>query len=627
MNTRMHPTPPVHHDLDETAELPVLDLDAQRAVEAEVAAAATAPEPAAPEPAARDTQAQEAAAQEAEIGSLRTSLATATETRGQLEGSLQKLTSSLRDLEERLHRKSDQLSIFEREVGARDRHIAELETDIKTRAAAAQALQSAHDALAVELHKATQELTAAQDARRRVEEEHSALKLTHSLAEVRIARAETDAAEQQRRGERYREQLQSLEGRRQLFDAMLGEREQLLAERDARIALLESEVAERTQHAGARESDLVAELGTERERAQLLEAALERARAEIDALTRRTEQARADSDGRFAAAEQRIHELDRALTNAAHDAGVREGEIHARLDTEQARAQELAASLERLGGERAALDRDHVAAQERIAALDTEVQEYGEMVRALHEQLGNASGRAETLGADLLAAEDRIRTLESDLRARDGTIERLERAEQEARARIEDVGRSLEERNALIGRLEAEAASSAAVLGNIQENLERLGQDGASPEGSPETGAREAPPGPMLAAVAHTGAANGAANGAGNGAAQLPFDQVARLLVRTEGDSGIVHVLGRRTSIGRTADNDMRIEADFISRHHAVVLATTTGTVIEDLHSTNGVFVNGVKVSRHRLVEGDLVTIGRTEFRYITKPNAERPAQ
>jgi len=96
--------------------------------------------------------------------------------------------------------------------------------------------------------------------------------------------------------------------------------------------------------------------------------------------------------------------------------------------------------------------------------------------------------------------------------------------------------------------------------------------------------------------------------------------------VRTEGDTGIVHVLGRRTSIGRTADNDMRVEADFISRHHAVVLATTTGTVIEDLHSTNGVFVNGVRVTRQKLSEGDLVMIGRTEFRYVTRPASERPA-
>ncbi|MFO1400909.1 MAG: hypothetical protein U1F30_06815 [Steroidobacteraceae bacterium] len=82
---------------------------------------------------------------------------------------------------------------------------------------------------------------------------------------------------------------------------------------------------------------------------------------------------------------------------------------------------------------------------------DNELREYAEMVRALHEQLATAGGKAETLGADLLAAEDRIRTLEGELRARESAIERLERADREARARIDDIGHSLAERNALIG--------------------------------------------------------------------------------------------------------------------------------------------------------------------------------
>ena len=92
-----------------------------------------------------------------------------------------------------------------------------------------------------------------------------------------------------------------------------------------------------------------------------------------------------------------------------------------------------------------------------------------------------------------------------------------------------------------------------------------------------------------------------------------------RILVCTEGDAGIVHVLGRRTTVGRTPDNDMCIDADFISRHHAVVLDTTTGTVIEDLESTNGVFVNNVRVTRGQLKPGDLVTFGKTTFRFLLK--------
>jgi hypothetical protein len=96
-----------------------------------------------------------------------------------------------------------------------------------------------------------------------------------------------------------------------------------------------------------------------------------------------------------------------------------------------------------------------------------------------------------------------------------------------------------------------------------------------------------------------------------------------RMFVRTEGDAGIVHVLGRRTTMGRTPDNDLCIDFESVSRHHAVALQTPGGTVIEDLNSTNGVFVNGHRVSRRVLVAGDLVTIGTASFRFLVKPAEE----
>ncbi len=46
-----------------------------------------------------------------------------------------------------------------------------------------------------------------------------------------------------------------------------------------------------------------------------------------------------------------------------------------------------------------------------------------------------------------------------------------------------------------------------------------------------------------------------------------------RVLVRVEGGSEVVYPIGRRTSIGRTIDNDIQIDASNISRHHAVLLA------------------------------------------------------
>ena len=45
-------------------------------------------------------------------------------------------------------------------------------------------------------------------------------------------------------------------------------------------------------------------------------------------------------------------------------------------------------------------------------------------------------------------------------------------------------------------------------------------------------------------------------------------------------------------------------------------------TIIEDLNSTNGTYVNGVRVTRRALKNGDLVTLGKTEFRFTINPPA-----
>ena len=58
-----------------------------------------------------------------------------------------------------------------------------------------------------------------------------------------------------------------------------------------------------------------------------------------------------------------------------------------------------------------------------------------------------------------------------------------------------------------------------------------------------------------------------------------------------------------------------------MSRHHALILAGTREAIIEDLNSTNGVIVNGRKVTRQVLSDGDILTIGEIQFRYVAKPS------
>ena len=100
-------------------------------------------------------------------------------------------------------------------------------------------------------------------------------------------------------------------------------------------------------------------------------------------------------------------------------------------------------------------------------------------------------------------------------------------------------------------------------------------------------------------------------------------DGATRLLIRTDGDTEVVHVLGRKTTVGRTPDNDLQIDAKFISRHHAVILAGPAHTIIEDLNSTNGVLVNSRRITRQPLKDGDNVVIGKTAFRFAVRPASD----
>lgn len=72
-----------------------------------------------------------------------------------------------------------------------------------------------------------------------------------------------------------------------------------------------------------------------------------------------------------------------------------------------------------------------------------------------------------------------------------------------------------------------------------------------------------------------------------------------------------------RFTIGRLTDNDLRIDQPIVSSHHAVVINILNDSFIEDLNSTNGTYVNGRLIKKHALQQGDLITIGHHQMRFI----------
>ncbi len=75
--------------------------------------------------------------------------------------------------------------------------------------------------------------------------------------------------------------------------------------------------------------------------------------------------------------------------------------------------------------------------------------------------------------------------------------------------------------------------------------------------------------------------------------------------------------LHERLSLGRAGSSDIQIVHDGVSRQHAQIVLDEHGQhILVDLDSSNGTFVNGNRIRRHRLERGQVFKIMRLRFRY-----------
>jgi chromosome segregation ATPase len=220
------------------------------------------------------------------------------------------------------------------------------------------------------------------------------------------------------------------------------------------------------------------------------------------------------------------------------------------------------------------LQSEHAA---KIAELEADAETREQEMTVLMAHLKEARRPIESIESD-------VKRLKEDLALKTLAINEVTEEAEKLRAALERTRGQLEEREFLIRRLERSESNNANVLGRIQTSMERLGSavtpgvnGAAAPEWSPE-------------------------------------------LIRIDGDRSISHTLGRRTRIGRAPGCELHIDSSSVSRHHALILAGTREAIIEDLNSTNGVILNGRKVTRQVLNDGDIVTIGDIQFRYVAKP-------
>jgi len=670
-----HPVPEV--DLDKTDELPVLDmmkLSAQNA-DTQVPVRPDAlslnaedrqsqvdlPALIASVQLAEERIAQQAAHQEAlerDLGSLR----------GQLEGSTRevlRVSGEAQALRTTLAAREESLARALHTAGERDQSIVELrhqqsglQQQLAESASAYARLKAESEdvrARMLDEHAATRDRLGEElsDARTRLGEElaQTRARLEHELEDsrsriesgqqqlkqaqrtigdlkTRIAQEQQALAEAQREAARYRDQssaflenLRTREWRRHHGEGLFRELDSHLAaaqsgrsEAQMRANTLATQLGEVQAQSEARAQglrDLEATLARTQEQVRNLESALEATEQQQKVLAGDLEASRTD----LARSAQELASLRLAAEAERKAAATQSAQVQDRL------TEEISARDRMLQSERESRTQMHRQLESLEAAQAEHLVRMAEMDRMLNEaqaqkkrddeSLQRQSAAVEAVQADLVVQRSRADKLESELALVTTQLNEVRRPVEQAEAEIRELrselqtkGQSLEqahdqinqlqgqlerskgaleEREFLIRRLERSASNSAQVLGRLQSSIERLG-----------TGQAPAPAEQVVPAPAFTPS-----------------------LIRIDNGAATTYALDQRTRIGRAPESEIRLDSSSVSRHHALILCNSRHCIIEDLNSTNGVVINGRKVSRHKMKDGDVIVIGDAQFKFV----------
>ncbi|MDH6591961.1 hypothetical protein M2165_001850 [Variovorax sp. TBS-050B] len=101
-----------------------------------------------------------------------------------------------------------------------------------------------------------------------------------------------------------------------------------------------------------------------------------------------------------------------------------------------------------------------------------------------------------------------------------------------------------------------------------------------------------------------------------------------KMIISIEGAVvGQVTLAKDRTTLGRRAYNDIVVDNPAVSGEHALLHMSPAGEVeVEDLHSTNGTYINGHVVQRRKLKDNDIIDIGGCRIHFRARSNSRSPA-
>jgi hypothetical protein len=100
---------------------------------------------------------------------------------------------------------------------------------------------------------------------------------------------------------------------------------------------------------------------------------------------------------------------------------------------------------------------------------------------------------------------------------------------------------------------------------------------------------------------------------------------MAKLIVTL--DDKLINVVSidkNRITLGRRPYNDILVDNLAVSGEHAAIQAIGAEFYIEDLNSTNGTYINGKKMKRQILQNGDQIELGKYILKYINEPTENK---
>jgi chromosome segregation ATPase len=462
---------------------------------------------------------------------------------------------------------------FRESLATRDATIVQVLHSLSERDAQLSALQSEHA-------KVLPALEARAKSSTQLEDELSAMRgqLTTVSAELKVSRQQTSALGAQ--AKRQESEIHGARAELALSKTQASSYLELLRTRDWRSNFHQNLFRDMDAQVGAADAARNV-LQAERDQVAARLAAQEATISAHSATIEQLQSAGAAQAGSVAEQAKRLEEAGQLRAEWTAQISTLETD-RARLRSElAARDQSLAQVQATADGAMQRLERIQSEHAAKIGELEADAETREQEMTVLMAHLKEARRPIESIEAE-------VKRLKDELAVKSLGMTDLAEEADKLRAALERTRGQLEEREFLIRRLERSESNNANALGRIQTSMERLGSSVA-----PGT--------------------NGLPNAS-------PAPEWSPELIRIDGDRSISHALGRRTRIGRAPGCELHIDSTSVSRHHALILAGTREAIIEDLNSTNGVILNGRKVTRQVLNDGDILTIGDIQFRYVAKP-------